>query len=96
MNLLGNNPITADEDYVIENIVPGRKYLMCLKGSFGGGTVTMKYLDPVQPHLEVAIDNGILDGTITELDFVLPTNQLILIVADCVAPSISISITPYL
>jgi hypothetical protein len=96
MNLEDNNPITEDGDYTLTGLTPGRKYLCCIKGTYSGGEVTLSYRDPINGDIN-SIDNALFDGTgATEVDIVLPSNELIFTMIGSSSPSVTITTTPYL
>ena len=84
--------MTADGTYTVDQLQPGRQHLVTIFGTWGGGTITVQFLDPVS---EVARDSA--NNTFTadaEFVFLVPSNAVQFVLADATDPSLSISITP--
>lgn len=90
-NFIPPASITADGNYEI-NTRPGREHLLLLKGTFGGGTVTMTtYSDASGAY--VAVDNGAWTAA-SETRFIAPSGNIRLAVTGSTTPAITVSLTP--
>lgn len=93
MILLGNNPITADGTYT-QSVVPGVEYLLTMKGTYGGGTLLVKYTCPIDGSLKI-VDNASYTGAgKTEDRMIFPSNSISFVLSGSTTPSIVITTTP--
>lgn len=90
-NLTDKTTITADGQYRI-GTEQGESYLVAISGTFGSGTITLKFADTK------TLDNWITfqDGAFTaaaEFTLIAPTNAILFDLAGSTTPSIKIFIT---
>ena len=90
MTLQGNNPLTADGEYTILDLLPGQAYLVAINGDFGGGTLTLNYTDPITQD-----SRSMSGGSWTaadEFSLVCVSDEIKFTLAGSTSPEISISI----
>lgn len=92
MDLSGNNPATADGTYSVTDIEPGRQYLCTIFGTWGGGTITVRFLDPVSGESRDSANNTFNDDA--EFTLLVPSNAVDFVLSGATAPAISIALTP--
>jgi hypothetical protein len=95
--LSNNNPITANGTYDVPNMVPGKRYLLTIKGFIS--TAEMVLLANCGPNRSFEpIENSELSQNRTELRFVAPSTTLRLSVigeySPDGSPSIQVTIIP--
>lgn len=73
MNLIDNNPITADGAYDLP-VAPGMPHLLTLKGDFGSGTLALTIQSPVDNATFESVDNG--SWTASAEDTLIPAGSL--------------------
>jgi hypothetical protein len=92
MAALPNPPLlVADGDYDIPNLPRGHKYLLTAKGTWGGGTLTVKFNNGQGAAFE-AVDGGALTSALTEITITVPSDTLRLSLAGATAPSLQITL----
>lgn len=92
MDLIGNNPITADGIYDMP-VTPGKPHLFTLKGTFGGGTVTMTINSNVTYGTFDAVTGGA--WTAEAEDTLIPSGSIVrLTVTGATTPSIRVNLIP--
>jgi hypothetical protein len=93
MDLKGNNPITDNGTYIVDDMLPGSQYLCTIAGSFGSpsGTLVVKYKDAVTGDARTMTDGSFTAAA--EFTLILPGDEVQFILTGATAPSISINLT---
>lgn len=90
-NFIPPSTITLDGDYEI-NTRFTREHLLTLKGSFGGGTVTMTAFNDASGAYE-SVDSGSWTAA-AEITFTAPSDTIRLSLSGATSPDIAVTLTP--
>jgi hypothetical protein len=95
MALLPNPPvITANGDYTVSGMKPGFQYLLTVKGTWGGGTITLSTLNPALGTMQT-VNGGTMTGSNdNEVNIVLDSTTLQISLAGATNPNLGIAIVP--
>lgn len=92
-DLIDTNPIVADGTYDLQ-VIPGKPYLLTIKGDFGGGTVALS----VRSNIDTDVFDDVIGGsgweTDTEDTFIPSGSVARFTATDSTDPSIRISLIP--
>jgi hypothetical protein len=89
-----NNPLTENGEFILSGLIPGKEYLLTLKGEFDGATVTLT----TQSSADLSVFDPVTDGAWTadaEDRVVMPSSQACFTVTDAdTATAIRLTFVP--